>query len=231
MERAGKGTAIITGAGGGVAPAVARAFGEAGFELLLVTSAEREESAANLARETGAVAVRGIDLSRASSVTELTELANTSAPVTALICLAGGFATDSSGEGSALLERMLSINLMTAVNAAAAILPGMLERRAGFIGVISANAAKAPAPRSTAYAASKGALHAYFTSLAGRVAEKGVGVSVLTPSTAIDTPGNRAAMPKSDPSQWIDPARLASALLFLAAADRGGRVRELTIEP
>jgi NAD(P)-dependent dehydrogenase (short-subunit alcohol dehydrogenase family) len=43
---------------------------------------------------------------------------------------------------------------------------------------------------------------------------------VILPGT-MDTPANRKAMPGADPSQWVQPASVASLLLFLA--DEGGK--------
>jgi NAD(P)-dependent dehydrogenase (short-subunit alcohol dehydrogenase family) len=38
----------------------------------------------------------------------------------------------------------------------------------------------------------------------------------VLPST-IDTPENRAAMPKADPARWVAPADLAQVIAFLAS--------------
>src|SRR5690606_12886655 len=46
--------AVITGAGGGLAPATARAFSAAGYRLALVTRPGGEQAAEELARELGA---------------------------------------------------------------------------------------------------------------------------------------------------------------------------------
>jgi NAD(P)-dependent dehydrogenase (short-subunit alcohol dehydrogenase family) len=35
--------------------------------------------------------------------------------------------------------------------------------------------------------------------------------------TIIDTPQNRADMPKTDPARWIAPADLANVIVFLAS--------------
>jgi NAD(P)-dependent dehydrogenase (short-subunit alcohol dehydrogenase family) len=47
---------------------------------------------------------------------------------------------------------------------------------------------------------------------------RGINVNCVLP-TIIDTPENRAAMPDADPSRWVAPADLASAIVFLASDD------------
>jgi NAD(P)-dependent dehydrogenase (short-subunit alcohol dehydrogenase family) len=52
--------------------------------------------------------------------------------------------------------------------------------------------------------------------MAGELKDKGINVNCVLP-TALDTPENRAAMPKADRSRWVDPAALADVVLFLAS--------------
>lgn len=230
--------AVITGAGGGTAPSVARAFSRAGYRLALITRPGAENAVSDLASELGAgagsaVATYGVDLaSPEATAATFGQLEADLGPVSALVNLAGGFAAGGPvDDGPELLRRMLSINLHTAVNATAALLPGMRERGHGFVAAMGANAVLAPAPGLTAYAAAKGALAAFTRSLAAEVGKAGVNVALLIPTGAIDTPGNRAAMPKADTGNWVDPEALAQALLYLAGTGPRGRVHELVISP
>ena len=43
-------------------------------------------------------------------------------------------------------------------------------------------------------------------------------VNAVLPSI-IDTPQNRADMPKADPAKWVAPADLAAVILFLASEE------------
>lgn len=231
--------AVITGATGGLAPAVAHAFAAAGYRLALVSRPGRETALDSLVAELTAasagteVAVIGIDLlSPEDCLASFGRLEADMGPVSALLNLAGGFAMGGPvTHGAQALEHMLDLNLRTAVNATAALLPGMQSRASGFVAAVGANAVTAPAPGMTAYAASKGALAAFQRSLASEAAKHGVHVALLIPAGAIDTPGNRAAMPKADPARWIDPAALAEALLYLAGNRPRGRVHELVVTP
>ncbi len=234
--------AVITGAGGGLAPVVARAFAAAGYRLALVTRPGSENAVEPLVAELAggvpadraqSVAAFGIDLAApAACAAGMRRVEAEMGPAAALLNLAGGFAMGGPvDEGPEVLERMLRVNLHTAVNATAALLPGMRERGHGFVAAIGANAVLAPAPGMTAYAAAKGALAVFMRSLAAEVDKAGVTVSLLVPAGAIDTPGNRAAMPKSDPNNWLDPGSLAAALLYLAGTGARGRVHELVLRP
>jgi NAD(P)-dependent dehydrogenase (short-subunit alcohol dehydrogenase family) len=68
------------------------------------------------------------------------------------------------------------------------------------------------------YAASKAAVAAFTQSLAGEVASQGILVNAVAPSI-IDTPANRAAMPKADHTVWPKPEEIAATIGFLASAD------------
>ena len=66
-----------------------------------------------------------------------------------------------------------------------------------------------------AYAASKAGVHRLTEALA--VEWKGkITVNAVLPSI-IDTPANRASMPKADFGKWVTPQELAEVILFLAS--------------
>jgi NAD(P)-dependent dehydrogenase (short-subunit alcohol dehydrogenase family) len=68
------------------------------------------------------------------------------------------------------------------------------------------------------YAASKAAVAAFTQSLAGEVASQGILVNAVAPSI-INTPANRAAMPRADHTAWPKPEEIAATIGFLASAD------------
>jgi NAD(P)-dependent dehydrogenase (short-subunit alcohol dehydrogenase family) len=63
--------------------------------------------------------------------------------------------------------------------------------------------------------------------IAAEVKRSGVTANVILPST-IDTPANRASMPKADPGKWVPPQRIAATMRFLcsnaAASINGARI-------
>jgi NAD(P)-dependent dehydrogenase (short-subunit alcohol dehydrogenase family) len=96
-----------------------------------------------------------------------------------------------------LVERVIDINLLGAVNAVAAVLPEMLDRRSGHLVAVSSLAGFRGLPRSAAYSASKAAMTAYFESVRLDVQSRGVAVTIIQPGF-IRTPltgGRKAKMP------------------------------------
>jgi NAD(P)-dependent dehydrogenase (short-subunit alcohol dehydrogenase family) len=67
-----------------------------------------------------------------------------------------------------------------------------------------------------AYAASKAAVAALTVALAEEVAKDGLLVNAVAPSI-MDTPANRATMPKADHSAWPKVEEVAATILFLAS--------------
>jgi NAD(P)-dependent dehydrogenase (short-subunit alcohol dehydrogenase family) len=68
------------------------------------------------------------------------------------------------------------------------------------------------------YAASKAAVAAFAQALAAEVAARNILVNAIAPSI-IDTPANRAAMPKADHAAWPKPEEIAATIVFLASTD------------
>jgi NAD(P)-dependent dehydrogenase (short-subunit alcohol dehydrogenase family) len=69
-----------------------------------------------------------------------------------------------------------------------------------------------------AYAASKAGVAALTAALAEEVARRGILVNAVAPSI-MDTPANRAAMPKADFAAWPKVADVARTIVFLASPD------------
>ena len=117
-----------------------------------------------------------------------------------------------------LWDRLYRMNVRTAVAASRAVLPGMRARGEGVVVFVAAQAALAPPAGIAAYAASKAAIVALARSLQDEVAEAGIRVGAVVPTT-IDTPANRAAMPDADFSAWTPPAEIARVVGWLASRD------------
>lgn len=222
---------LISGAGGALGRACARAFEGAGWQLALLA-----RSSASQAKLQGAhpeAVVLQADLSDEEQAgAAVHDVEARCGRIDALLNLAGGFATGAAQQvGAADLRTMLELNLWTAFNLSRAALPGMLARRSGFILGVAARQALQGGARASAYAASKAGLAAYLKSLQAEVGKEGIGVSVLYPMGAIDTEANRQAMPDKDPASFISRQALAEAALFLATRPANARVPELMVYP
>jgi len=65
-----------------------------------------------------------------------------------------------------------------------------------------------------AYTASKSGVMRFTESLAEELKERDITVNALLPSI-LDTPPNRADMPKADFTRWVKPEQLADVIVFL----------------
>ena len=91
----------------------------------------------------------------------------------------------------------------------------------GSIVTIGAAAAARAGKSSAAYAAAKSAVLRLTESLADEFKGEGSRANCVLPGT-IDTPSNRAAMPKADPSRWASPEEVAEVIAFLLSDAAAG---------
>jgi NAD(P)-dependent dehydrogenase (short-subunit alcohol dehydrogenase family) len=97
-----------------------------------------------------------------------------------------------------------------------AVVPHMLEDGGGKIVNVGAFAAQKGVAQMGAYCAAKSSVIRLTEAMAAELREKNINVNCVLP-TIIDTPENRASMPKADPDRWVAPQDLASVILFLAS--------------
>jgi NAD(P)-dependent dehydrogenase (short-subunit alcohol dehydrogenase family) len=136
------------------------------------------------------------------------------------IHIAGGFAMGAVAEtDKAGMLHMLSMNFVTCYLCCRAAVQNF-GPDGGRIVNVAARPGLEPRLGSgmAPYAASKAAVAAFTQSLAGEVAGQGILVNAVAPSI-IDTPANRAAMPKADHAAWPKPDEIAATIGFLASSD------------
>jgi NAD(P)-dependent dehydrogenase (short-subunit alcohol dehydrogenase family) len=138
----------------------------------------------------------------------------------ASIHIAGGFAMGSVADtDKAAMLHMLNMNFVSCYLCCRAAVRGF-----GAAGGRIVNVAARPGlePRlgagMAAYAASKAAVAAFTQALAAEVAARNILVNAIAPSI-IDTPANRAAMPKAEHGTWPKPEEIAATIAFLASPD------------
>ncbi|MGH6969433.1 MAG: SDR family NAD(P)-dependent oxidoreductase [Stellaceae bacterium] len=138
----------------------------------------------------------------------------------ASIHLAGGFAMTAIADTKKPdLLKMIEMNLVTChLCCAAAVRALRRNGQGGRIVNVAARPALEPrlAAGMAAYGASKAAVAALTQALAEEVAGDGILVNAVSPSV-IDTPANRAAMPKAKHDAWPKVDEIASTILFLAS--------------
>jgi NAD(P)-dependent dehydrogenase (short-subunit alcohol dehydrogenase family) len=218
MNRVAGKSILITGAFGALGAATAIAAGKAGARLALVDRASK--TPAGLLESCGpeSTALGGVDLTAPADAAAAVEAAQRHlGSLDVLINIAGAFRWQTVADGDpATWDLMFAINLKTAVNTSRAALPFLRKSAAGRIINIGANTAIKAAAGMGAYAASKAGVHRLTESLAEELKSEGITVNAVLPSV-IDTPANRADMPKADFSTWVTPAAMAAVILFLAS--------------
>ncbi len=159
----------------------------------------------------------GVDLSDAASVKAAVDAAAGDG-LYGLVHLVGGFAMGSVEESDAATwSRLLSMNLLTTVNCARAVIPHLRAGGGGRIVAVSAAASLSLPPGMAAYVVSKSAVNALIQTLAAELAGTGITANAVLPTT-LDTPMNRASM---DPARLVPLARVAETLGFLLSAEGG----------
>jgi NAD(P)-dependent dehydrogenase (short-subunit alcohol dehydrogenase family) len=222
---------VVTGASGALGGTLVRALAQGEARVVAIA---RGIEQARLDEELGAgrALAAAFDLSSRPAWAELdrrlsSEGLEPSGAVLAAGAWRGGKKLHEETDDAAWTA-MLAANLETARVSLQALLPGMVERKRGSIVLVGSRAAERPweSAKAAAYAASKAAVVALAGAVAAEVRQAGVRVNVILPST-IDTPQNRASMPKADVSRWVTPESIADVAKFLlsdAARDISGAV-------
>ena len=217
------GAIIITGAAGNLGAAVAEILARGGAKLACVDrSPEKlERLLANLPAGTEALPLAGVDLtSQEACSVAVAQVAKRFGGVSALVNTVGGFQAGPVSKALEQWDAMLTANARTALAVSAAVLPVMQAARHGRIVHIAAMAGlKAPAGLA-AYAASKAALIRLTEAMAEEYRGDGITANCVLPSV-IDTPPNRAAMPKADTANWVAPEAIARLIAFLISPAGG----------
>jgi len=119
---------------------------------------------------------------------------------------------------SAVLERMLDLNLRSAFVTSRSVMPILLRQGRGCIVNVAAKAAVDQPGGAGAYVASKAAALAMMHSLAMDLKGTAIRVNSVLPST-IDTAANRRDMPRANFAAWTKPEDIARVILFLCTED------------
>lgn len=206
---------VVTGGFGVLGHAVAAAALEAGAHVAL-PGRERESK---IPAGDRLLVLGGVDLTDFSATMQAFDtVAARFGRIDGLANIAGGFRWQTLGDGDlAGWTDQFQMNLLTVVTASKAALPYLRATQGAIVNIGSAPAKKAGAGMG-AYAASKAGVLRLTESLAEEEKNAGVRVNAVLP-TIIDTPRNRAEMPKADFSRWVKPEDIAKAILFLLSSE------------
>jgi len=205
---------LVTGANGGLGTDVTQAFLDAGGTVI-GTSRKIEQSDFNHPNFTAISA----DVSTREGASALVEqVVSRFGRLDVLAHTVGGFAGGSSiaDTDDATFQRMIDVNLNSVFHILRATIPPLRKTGAGRIIAIGSRAALEPGAQIGAYSASKAAMVSLIRTTALENKDAGLTANVILPGT-IDTPTNRKVMPNADISRWVQPASVASLILWLAS--------------
>jgi NAD(P)-dependent dehydrogenase (short-subunit alcohol dehydrogenase family) len=215
-------TVVVTGGTGSLGSAVTQALVDAGAVVHIPVFEATTPSGFGLAAHERVHLRHGVDLSDEPQVVDyyatIGATIGEQAGLWASIQLAGGFSMAPLLETSlAELERMWRMNLASCFlccREAVRLMRGAGE--GGRLVNVAARPALIPTAGMVAYATAKAGVAALSSALAEELADEGIWVNAIAPSV-IDTPANRAAMPKADHARWPSTPALAAAIAELAS--------------
>jgi NAD(P)-dependent dehydrogenase (short-subunit alcohol dehydrogenase family) len=205
--------ALVTGADGGLGTHVTQALLDSGATVIGVSRTAQPSSS-----DTPTLVALSADLSSAEMAKSTADgIVARFGRIDILAHLVGGFAGGKTiaETDTATFQRMLDLNLNSAFYVLRAVIPLMRRAGTGRIVAIGSRAAEDPGSGVGAYSASKAALVSLLRTVAAENKDLAITANVILPGT-MDTPANRQAMPGADTSKWVQPASVASLIVWLA---------------
>lgn len=236
MKLKGK-TAIVTGSSRGLGKAIAIGFAKEGANVIIAARSQTEkkdlpgtifktaEDIKSLGHNALAVAC---DVTNEESVNNMIrESLDEFGHIDVLVNNAGvAFYYPILETPAKRWEIVMKVNLLGAFLCSKAVLPCMIERKAGSIINISSLAAderdEGTVPTGVAYAVSKAGLDRFTLGLATEVGKDNIAVNALKPHKVVDTDGMRLWQPEADKSEWQSADLMIRAAVLLACQDSKG---------
>lgn len=227
--------AIVTGAGGGIGGAAARALAGKGMKLVLVDRSEAALAAvaADLAEAVTVVA----DVASEADMAAMAETALKSFGQIDVLVHSAAILRGPSGMKTiadtpfADWAKLIDVNLTGTFLANRAVLPAMLAAKRGDILNISSTSGKQGRAFDGPYSASKAGIIGLSESLAEEVMRQGIRVQTLLPD-AVDTglwaqSGGTALKPQA----MLSPERLGALIAYLLALPRDTYLMNPVVAP
>ena len=206
---------LVTGASGALGSAVAEAFDESGATVAAVDVVTPDDDGALV--DPSAIDFYRADLTDEQEVeSAVSSIVGDHERLDAVCNVAGtwrgGTPIDETDVGE--FEFLFDVNLKSMFLVSKHAIPHLRER-SGAIVSVSARSSLEGGEGDGPYRASKAGVRL----LTETIAEENRGVvraNAIMPSV-LDTPMNREMMPESDHSKWVDPADVASVVMFLCS--------------
>ncbi len=212
-------TALVTGGTGGLGTAVVERLLDDGWRVVVPWVAERELE--RIQPRDGLELVEA-DLFDADAVAAVVARAgeDEAAPLHGVANLVGGFGMGKKVAEAPIdeFDAQLRLNLRPTYLVTQAALPRIVAAGGGGIVCVGSRAALQPFSGAAGYVTAKAAVIAFAQAVAVEYRDDGVRCNAILPSV-IDTPGNRASMPRADHSKWVAPAQIAGVVAHLLSDD------------
>jgi NAD(P)-dependent dehydrogenase (short-subunit alcohol dehydrogenase family) len=212
-------TAIVTGGTGGLGSAVVARLLDDGWRVIVPWVAQRELE--RMQQREGLELIEA-DLFDPAAVQTImgVAVAADDAPLTGVVNLVGGFAMGGRVHETPVdeFEKQFRLNLRPTYLVTQAALGHLLETGGGSIVCVGTRAALQPFKGAAGYISSKAAVIAFAQAVAVEYKDDGIRCNAILPSV-IDTPANRASMPKADHDRWVKPAEIAGVVAHLLSPD------------
>ena len=225
-------THLITGAGAGIGAAVAKALAGRGDELVLV--GRNEARADQLREEYAGCRTLVADLSEPMALADALAEQELPGRLDSLVHVAGVVELGPVSEQSATVwRRTMDVNVLAPAELTRLCLPALRASR-GHVVLVNSGAGLRANPGWSSYAASKHALRALADSLRGEERQAGVRVTSVFPgrvATAMQAKVHDQEGKEYDPSEWIAPESVATAVLTALDLPRDAEMTDVTVSP
>jgi len=238
MSRDLKGkVALVTGASSGIGRAMARMLAGEAVRLALVgRSKERLQAVRDEFPDVEALVIAA-DLTKPAEVERtIAETVAGLGPIDILLANAGLYLTGDLVDGDPDdFDEVIGVNINAVFRAVRAVLPSMIERRAGDIIVTSSVAGHQAIPWEPVYSATKHAVQAFVHGVRRQVAPHGVRVGAVAPGVVLNElwgysdPAVIAA--KAAAREGLLSEDIADAVLFMLTRPANVTIRDLVILP
>lgn len=228
---ADKPVCVVLGVGPGNGESFVRQFAEQGYQVAaLARDGERVKELISSIEGASAFSCDATDAEQVERV--FGQIAEQMGPVEVLLYNAGsgswGGLMDVSVEQ---LQRAWEVNVKGLFLAAKAVIPAMVKRGQGVIGVTGATASLRGRPITTAFAQAKGGQRMLAQSLAREFGPQGIHVFYFVIDGVIDLPATRERMKDKPDEFFLKPDEIAESVYGVAHQPRSAWTFELDLRP
>jgi len=205
--------ALVTGANGGLGTHVTKALLDATFTVVGLSPQIQQSEFGHPNFIALPATIANLDAAKKAVDSVIARCGKIDVLAHLVGAFAGGQTVAEMDE--ATWQRMFDANLNSTFHILRAVIPPMRKAGGGRIIAIGSRAAEDPGPKVGAYSASKAALVSLMKTVALENKDAAITANVILPGT-MDTPANRRDMAGADTSQWVQPASVASLIVWLA---------------